>query len=100
MFFNIFVFGLLLIVKGVAKILWDAAASFFCFIFFLLSYLLYICKTLIKQKQMKTQKDDLKAEVKELESKLKFATINSDAFTQMSLYKRLVEVKSLLINIV
>ena len=48
---------------------------------------------------MKTQKDDLKAEVKELESKLKFATINSDAFTQMALYKRLVEVKSLLINI-
>ena len=49
---------------------------------------------------MKTQKDDLKAEVKELEGKLKFATINSDAFTQVALYKRLVEVKSLLINIV
>ena len=49
---------------------------------------------------MKTQKDDLKAEVKELESKLKFATINSDVFTQVALYKRLLDVKSLLINIV
>ena len=48
---------------------------------------------------MKTQKDDLKQEVKDLEASLKFATINSDAFTQMTLYKRLVEVKSLLINI-
>jgi len=34
MFFNIFVFGLLLIVKGVAKILSDAAASFFVLYFF------------------------------------------------------------------
>ena len=49
---------------------------------------------------MKTQKDDLKEEIKDLEKGLKFATINSDAFTQMTLYKRLVEVKSLLINIV
>ena len=48
---------------------------------------------------MKTQKDDLKQEVKDLEASLKFATINSDAFTQIALYKRLVEVKSLLINI-
>ena len=48
---------------------------------------------------MKTQKDDLKAEIKDLEKGLKFATINLDAFTQMTLYKRLVEVKSLLINI-
>ena len=37
--------------------------------------------------------------LKILEKGLKFATINSDAFTQMTLYKRLVEVKSLLINI-
>ena len=49
---------------------------------------------------MKTQKDDLQKEIKDLEEGLKFATINSDAFTQMALYKRLVEVKSLLINIV
>ena len=49
---------------------------------------------------MKTQKDDLKAEIKELESKLKFAIINSDVFTQMALYNRLLDVKSLLINIV
>ena len=48
---------------------------------------------------MKTLKDDLKAEIKDLEVKLKFATINSDVFTQMALYKRLVDVKSLLINI-
>ena len=48
---------------------------------------------------MKTQRDDLKAEIKDLEKGLKFATINSDTFTQMALYKRLVDVKSLLINI-
>ena len=52
-----------------------------------------------KDKQIKTQKDDLKQEVKDLEASLKFATINSDAFTQMALYKRLLDVKSLLINI-
>ena len=49
---------------------------------------------------MKTQRDDLKKEERDLEVKLKFATMNSDAFTQMALYKRLVDVKSLLINIV
>tara|TARA_B110000908_G_scaffold32276_1_gene38501 strand:+ start:1094 stop:1243 length:150 start_codon:yes stop_codon:yes gene_type:complete len=49
---------------------------------------------------MKTQRDDLKQEEIDLEVKLKFATMNSDAFTQMALYKRLVDVKSLLINIV
>jgi len=48
---------------------------------------------------MKTQKDDLKKEEKELESKLQFATINSDAFTQFAIYKKLMDVKSLLINI-
>ena len=48
---------------------------------------------------MKTQKEDLKAEIKDLEKGLKFATINEDGDTQMTLYKRLVEVKSLLINI-
>jgi len=53
----------------------------------------------LKQTEMKTQKDDLKQEVKDLEASLKFATINSDAFTQMALYKRLLDVKSLLINI-
>jgi len=48
---------------------------------------------------METQATDLKKEIKELESKLKFATINSDAFTQFAIYKRLTDVKSLLINI-
>lgn len=77
------------------------AASFFVQKFFLLTFLLYICVTIIiKTEIMKTQRTDLQKEIKDLEEGLKFATINSDAFTQMALYKRLVEVKSLLINIV
>ena len=48
---------------------------------------------------MKTQKDDLKAEIKELEKELMFATVTKDAFTQIALYRRLDEVKTLLINI-
>ena len=48
---------------------------------------------------MKTQKDDLKQEVKDLEKKLNYAVFDRDAFTQISLHKKLNEVKSLLINI-
>jgi|TARA_B110000908_G_C9954481_1_gene314030 hypothetical protein len=48
---------------------------------------------------MQTQKDDLKQEVKDLEAKLNHAVFVSDAFTQISLHKKLNEVKSLLINI-
>jgi hypothetical protein len=48
---------------------------------------------------METQRTDLKKEIEDLEAKLKFATINCDAFTQMAIYKRLNDVKSLLINI-
>jgi len=48
---------------------------------------------------METQKTDLKKEIKELETKLKFATMNCDAFTQMEIYNKLNNAKSLLINI-
>ena len=34
---------------------------------------------------MKTQKHDLKQEIKNLESQLRFAVINLDAFTQLSI---------------
>ena len=48
---------------------------------------------------MKTQKHDLKQEIKHLESQLRFAVINLDAFTQLSINKRLDIAKSTLINI-
>jgi hypothetical protein len=48
---------------------------------------------------MKTQKQDLKQEIKHLESQLRFAVINLDAFTQLSINKRLDVAKSTLINI-
>jgi hypothetical protein len=48
---------------------------------------------------MKTQKHDLKQEIKHLESQLRFAVINLDAFTQLSINKRLDVAKSTLINI-
>ena len=48
---------------------------------------------------MRTQKHDLKDEIKHLESQLIFAVINLDAFTQMSISKRLDNAKSTLINI-
>tara|TARA_R100000935_G_C2833807_1_gene166789 strand:+ start:515 stop:694 length:180 start_codon:yes stop_codon:yes gene_type:complete len=53
----------------------------------------------LKQTEMETQKTDLKKEIKELETKLKFATMNCDAFTQMEIYNKLNNAKSLLINI-
>ena len=48
---------------------------------------------------MRTQKHDLKQEIKHLESQLRFAVINLDAFTQLSINKRLDEAKSTLFNI-
>ena len=48
---------------------------------------------------MKTQKHDLKQEIKNLESQLRFAVINLDVFTQLSINKRLDVAKSTLINI-
>tara|TARA_R110000744_G_scaffold13502_1_gene39261 strand:+ start:977 stop:1126 length:150 start_codon:yes stop_codon:yes gene_type:complete len=48
---------------------------------------------------MRTQKHDLKQEIKHLESQLRFAVINLDAFTQLSINKRLDEAKTLLFNI-
>tara|TARA_B110000908_G_C10055881_1_gene358350 strand:+ start:461 stop:685 length:225 start_codon:yes stop_codon:yes gene_type:complete len=48
---------------------------------------------------MRTQKTDLKAQIKELEKELMFATVNKDAFTQIALYKKLDKAKTLLINI-
>ena len=48
---------------------------------------------------MKTQKHDLKQEIKNLESQLRFAIINLDAFTQLSINKTLDVAKSTLINI-
>jgi len=49
--------------------------------------------------EMKTQKHDLKQEIKDLENQLRFAVINLDAFTQLSINKRLDDAKSTLINI-
>ena len=48
---------------------------------------------------MRTQKHDLKQEIKDLENQLRFAIINLDAFTQLSINKRLDVAKSTLINI-
>ena len=48
---------------------------------------------------MRTQKHDLKQEIKDLENQLSFAVINLDAFTQLSINKRLDDAKSTLINI-
>jgi len=48
---------------------------------------------------MRTQKHDLKQEIKDLEKQLRFAVINLDAFTQLSINKRLDDAKSTLINI-
>ena len=48
---------------------------------------------------MRTQKHDLKQEIKNLESDLNFAVINQDAFTQLSINKRLDVAKSTLMNI-
>jgi len=49
---------------------------------------------------METQRTDLQQQIIKLETKLKFATMNCDAFTQRALYKKLEDAKSLLINIV
>ena len=48
---------------------------------------------------MRTQKHDLKQEIKQLEQDLQFAVLNLDAFTQLSSNKRLDVAKSTLINI-
>ncbi len=48
---------------------------------------------------MRTQKHDLKQEIKDLENQLRFAVINLDVFTQLSINKRLDVAKSTLINI-
>jgi hypothetical protein len=48
---------------------------------------------------MRTQKHDLKDEIKRLEKELQFAVLNLDAFTQLSINKRLDDAKSTLINI-
>jgi len=48
---------------------------------------------------MRTQKHDLKQEIKDLENQLKFAAIFGDTFTQLSINKRLDIAKSTLINI-
>jgi len=48
---------------------------------------------------MRTQKHDLKDEIKQLEQDLQFAVLNLDAFTQLSINKRLDFAKSTLINI-
>ena len=48
---------------------------------------------------MRTQKHDLKDEIKRLEQDLQFAVLNLDAFTQLSINKRLDDAKSTLINI-
>jgi hypothetical protein len=54
----------------------------------------------LKQIEMETQRTDLQQQIIKLETKLKFATMNCDAFTQRALYKKLEDAKSLLINIV
>ena len=48
---------------------------------------------------MRTQKHDLKDEIKHLEKKLHQAFLNKDYITQLSINKRLNIVKSTLINI-
>ena len=48
---------------------------------------------------MRTQKHDLKDEIKQLEKDLQFAVLNLDAFTQLSINKKLDVAKSTLINI-
>ena len=48
---------------------------------------------------MRTQKHDLKHEIKQLEQDLQYAVLNLDAFTQLSINKRLDIAKSTLINI-
>ena len=49
--------------------------------------------------EMRTQKHDLKDEIKRLEKDLQYAVLNLDAFTQLSINKRLDDAKSTLINI-
>ena len=48
---------------------------------------------------MRTQKHDLKDEIKHLEERLKFALHFSDAHEQMAIYKELDIAKSTLYNI-
>jgi len=48
---------------------------------------------------MRTQKDDLKDEIKHLEARLEFALHFSDAHEQMAIYKELDIAKSTLYNI-
>ena len=48
---------------------------------------------------MRTQKHDLKDEIKRLEQDLQYSVLNLDAFTQLSINKRLDVAKSTLINI-
>ena len=48
---------------------------------------------------MRTQKHDLKDEIKRLEKELQYAVLNRDAFTQLSINKILDDAKSTLINI-
>ena len=48
---------------------------------------------------MRTQKDDLKDEIKRLEQSLKIAILNKNAFAQIHISKELDIAKSTLINI-
>ena len=60
---------------------------------FLFIFVLIITKT---NKQMNTQADDLRLEIKTLEVQLQHAGLFQDAFSQIRLYKELEEKKSLL----
>ena len=48
---------------------------------------------------MRTQADVLKSEIKELESKLAYATQHLEAFQQISIYKQIEIKRSILTNI-
>jgi hypothetical protein len=48
---------------------------------------------------METQRTTLSKEIKTLEEQLQVAVLNSDAFEQMAIYKRLEIAKSTLLNL-
>tara|TARA_R110000803_G_scaffold200577_3_gene265014 strand:+ start:5761 stop:5910 length:150 start_codon:yes stop_codon:yes gene_type:complete len=48
---------------------------------------------------MRTQRHDLKQEIRELESELRFAVINLDIFSQIAINVRLEDARTLLYNI-
>ena len=71
----------------------------FLFKYFVLYLLNKRIQILIKTDRMETQRTTLSKEIKSLEEQLKGAVLNSDAFEQMAIYKRLEIAKSTLLNL-